>query len=60
MIVLHSLENKKQQDLKRSYHEKIVGSREQLVNNVKLQEKSRIYEDIAAMYPTDLEVVIHT
>lgn len=60
MIVLHSPDNKKQQDLKQSYLDKIGDSREQLVKDVKLHKKSRIYKDIAGMYPTDLEVVIHT
>ena len=60
MIVLHSPDNKKQQDLKQSYLDRIGDSRKQLVKDVKLHEKSRIYKDIAGMYPTDLEVVIHT
>lgn len=59
MIVLHSLDNKKQKELKESYRNSIDTSRKQLDNDVKLHEKSRIYEDIAAMYPTDLEVVTH-
>ena len=55
---LWNLGNKQQLGLKSQFHNAIECSKKELIDNMSLHEKSEVYQDIAAKYPMDLQVII--
>ena len=54
---LWNLGNKQQLGLKLQFHNAIECSKKELNDNMRLHEKSEVYQDIAAKYPVDLQVI---
>ena len=54
---LWNLGNKQQLGLKLQFHNAIECSKKELNDKMRLHEKSEVYQDIAAKYPMDLQVI---
>ena len=49
--------NKQELGLKSQFYNAIECSKKELIDNMSLHEKSKVYQDIAAKYPMDLQVI---